>query len=102
VFCCRRRTQGLRKLLDYFGSTFLLFFTYFFIYAPPISNGVFKSLGITRVFKPSGIMGGFKTPGITGVFKLSGIMGVFKPPGIMGVSKPLGSDYFPGGHRNCR
>ena len=26
----RRRTKGLRKLLDYFGSTFLLFIPYFF------------------------------------------------------------------------
>jgi len=38
MFGGRRRTEGLRKLLGYFDSIFLLFITYFFIYTPSISN----------------------------------------------------------------
>jgi len=72
------------KSLDYFGLPFLLFVIYFFIYAPPISNGVLKP------------------PKRMGIFKPLGIVRVFKPPKIMEVSKLLESDYFSRVRRNRR
>jgi len=68
----------VRKSLGYFGSTFLLFVTYFF----------YKHLReVTEAWKPLGIMGVWKSLIITTIWKLSEITGISKPPGVTRVSK---------------
>jgi len=67
----------LRKSLDYFGSTFLLFITYFFIYALPRGNKDLKTVRNNRGFKTVGTNGGFQIVGSNGGFKESPVSNYF-------------------------
>ena len=59
----------VRKPLGYFGSTFLLFVTYFFLYAPLRSTGGLKTVENNRGLKIAGNNEGLETARNNGSFQ---------------------------------